>query len=1009
MAATLVISGSGMSGSHGTIAITGSFLITGSGGITTIDDRGTSTISGSEGETTGSGGTTSHSGSDGYAKHHSSGSTYEDPSSTSYHSPSGSHYSGSTPVSGTAGSTTVTDGTVEITGSLIVSGASPAITIMAGELIVSGSSYLGTTVDHVATVSGHLTAAYGMASPTHKISGTMGTFATLSGSAATLHKLTLGNVAVTSTGAELNLVDGSQAGTILINKAVIYSSAGVVTASSFTGFATRTIHGEFTGAVSGSMIKSSMVSASLLVTGGIHKGYSFTGYEAGLDGAVSASMHLGTTVSASTLVTGGMHHGHSFSGSHGNFAIMSASTINTHAFAPTTVSASSVDGFRHDGYEFSGSSGFFAIMSASTFTTHVFAPTTVSSSIGEFATLSGSAATLHKLTLGNTAVTSDAQEINLLDGAAAETIVNSKAVIYGNIGEVSASTFKGFSVQAADGLFTAPVSASLHTGFRHDGYEFSGSSGFFAIMSASTFSTHVFAPTTVSASSGQFATLSGSATTVHTLNGLTLAEIGLLDGAAAETIVNSKAVIYGNIGEVSGSTFKGFSAQVTSVEGTSGVFTGVVTASSYTGFATRTLHGEFTGIASASLIQGFAHIGQEASYDGFVSASTLVTGGMHHGHSFSGSHGNFAIMSASTLNVHVFAPTSISASSGQFATLSGSACTFDNIALGNVAVTSTGTELNLVDGSQAGTILNSKAVIYSSVGVVTASSFTGFAARTIHGEFTGIASASLIQGFAHIGQEAAYDGFVSASAFVTGGHVYAYGITGSFGTFDSAVSASAFEGFRFDGVQGTFTRTAATPPTVADAQIRLNYDADNYAFIGVDQNGSMTIETVDNGGATKGDIVLNPDGNVSRFQNGVQTLDNGGVNGEIVFFGTEDGADTLAAGKLMYLATGGIWKHADADAAASAGGVLLGLALGTDVAAGILLQGYMNISGTLTSQPVYKLTHGAAQYAHTVPGEIAQTAPTGSGDVVRIVGHAVSSSSGKIIYFNPSADWIELI
>jgi hypothetical protein len=52
----------------------------------------------------------------------------------------------------------------------------------------------------------------------------------------------------------------------------------------------------------------------------------------------------------------------------------------------------------------------------------------------------------------------------------------------------------------------------------------------------------------------------------------------------------------------------------------------------------------------------------------------------------------------------------------------------DNLALKNVAVTSTGTELNLVDGSSAGALASSKAVIYSSTDVVTGSAFVGYRA-----------------------------------------------------------------------------------------------------------------------------------------------------------------------------------------------------------------------------------------------------------------------------------------
>ena len=55
------------------------------------------------------------------------------------------------------------------------------------------------------------------------------------------------------------------------------------------------------------------------------------------------------------------------------------------------------------------------------------------------ANLAGTTA-LAALKLGGTAVTSDAGEINLLDGAVAGTIVNNKAVVYSDAGQVNATT-----------------------------------------------------------------------------------------------------------------------------------------------------------------------------------------------------------------------------------------------------------------------------------------------------------------------------------------------------------------------------------------------------------------------------------------------------------------------------------------------------------------------------------------------------------------------------------------
>mgnify|MGYP003663891486 CR=1 FL=1 len=276
--------------------------------------------------------------------------------------------------------------------------------------------------------------------------------------------------------------------------------------------------------------------------------------------------------------------------------------------------------------------------------------TSVSASSAQAATLSGSAATIDNLTLGNTAVTSDAGELNLLDGASAETIVNSKAVIYGNIGEVTGSTFKGSSVQASTGEFTGINSASIHigsnvsasteiTGGWHRGHTIQGDSGIFTTLSgsAATFDNITLGNTAITSDAG---------------------EINLLDGASAETIVNSKAVIYGNIGEVSASTFKGFSVQASS--------------------------GEFVGINSASV-----HIGSN------VSASTVVTGGWHKGYKFEGSYLDLAgIASASVyIGSNLSASTEITGGwhrgfklegdNGVFGVLSGSTATVENITIKN--------------------------------------------------------------------------------------------------------------------------------------------------------------------------------------------------------------------------------------------------------------------------------------------------------------------------------------
>jgi hypothetical protein len=67
---------------------------------------------------------------------------------------------------------------------------------------------------------------------------------------------------------------------------------------------------------------------------------------------------------------------------------------------------------------------------------------------------------------------------------------------------------------------------------------------------------------------------------------------------------------------------------------------------------------------------------------------------------------------------------------------------------------------------------------------------------------------------------------------------------------------------------------------------------------------------------------------------------------------------------------------------------------------GMLLRGYVyNSSWNWTS------IGGELYLSSTTAGAMTQTQPSGSGDIVRVVGYAISAD---LIYFNPSQDWIEL-
>ncbi len=112
---------------------------------------------------------------------------------------------------------------------------------------------------------------------------------------------------------------------------------------------------------------------------------------------------------------------------------------------------------------------------------------------------------------------------------------------------------------------------------------------------------------------------------------------------------------------------------------------------------------------------------------------------------------------------------------------------------------------------------------------------------------------------------------------------------------------------------------------------------------------------------------------------------------------------TLAFGDLCYLAVADSrWELTDADAAATAGGVPLGMcvlaAAGDGSATKMLLVGVIRADAKFPA-----LTVGASVYVSTSPGEIQVAQPSGTDDVIRIVGEALTADS---IMFQPSRDWM---
>jgi len=128
------------------------------------------------------------------------------------------------------------------------------------------------------------------------------------------------------------------------------------------------------------------------------------------------------------------------------------------------------------------------------------------------------------------------------------------------------------------------------------------------------------------------------------------------------------------------------------------------------------------------------------------------------------------------------------------------------------------------------------------------------------------------------------------------------------------------------------------------------------------------------------------------------------IGGDFLRVGT---AISVTAGNLYNLGSSG-WVAADADATSTSTG-FLGVGIQTATVNTFLTEGYVLITNYTGTEAV-----GGPVYVDTTAGSFTFTAPTGSGDVVRIVGHCVDIfDDGRggirpIIRFKPSNDWIEV-
>ena len=127
------------------------------------------------------------------------------------------------------------------------------------------------------------------------------------------------------------------------------------------------------------------------------------------------------------------------------------------------------------------------------------------------------------------------------------------------------------------------------------------------------------------------------------------------------------------------------------------------------------------------------------------------------------------------------------------------------------------------------------------------------------------------------------------------------------------------------------------------------------------------------------------------------------TQGDILYFGS----GSTTQGDLCYLKEDGSWGQADADGAATGDDAdrdamgMLAIALGTDPDVdGMLIKGIITMDSDMGDV-------GNPIYVKTTAGGISASAPTASGDFVRVIGYCLDDTHG-VIYFNPDNTWVEI-
>jgi hypothetical protein len=224
-------------------------------------------------------------------------------------------------------------------------------------------------------------------------------------------------------------------------------------------------------------------------------------------------------------------------------------------------------------------------------------------------------------------------------------------------------------------------------------------------------------------------------------------------------------------------------------------------------------------------------------------------------------------------------------------------------------------------------------------------------------------------------------------------------------TSSTNISASAFygDGSNLTGVGGGSAAGSDTYIQFNDGGSSFGGEA-NFTFNKTTDVFNVSGSTRITGALDQGNNSTDNYFKISSAYNAAQS----NISGEFFHFPS---VQATVAGEVYYMSgTANPVVQLTASAVGGGAASLVGLAVGTALATdGLLLRGFYTFSGTATGSISGAVSAGAFEegkqiYASEVtPGYLTTVQPSTSGNVVRVLGHAVTTT---MMYFNPSPDFV---